>query len=60
MKKQNLYLSGDSGWFNGLPEIGERLGPFDVTFFEIGAYSNLKGQMEVYYTPEQAVKRIKL
>jgi len=55
-KKQNLYLSGDSGWFKGLYEIGERLGPFDVTFFEIGAYSNLKGQMEVHYSPEQAVK----
>ena len=55
-KRQNLYLSGDSGWFKGLYEIGERLGPFDLTFFEIGAYSNLKGQMEVHYTPEQAVK----
>ena len=55
-QKQNLYLSGDSGWFKGLYEIGERLGPFDVTFFEIGAYSNLKGQMEVHYSPEQAVK----
>jgi L-ascorbate metabolism protein UlaG (beta-lactamase superfamily) len=55
-KKQNLYLSGDSGWFKGLYEIGDRLGPFDVTFFEIGAYSNLKGQMEVHYSPEQAVK----
>ena len=55
-KKHNLYLSGDSGWFEGLFEIGEKLGPFDITFFEIGAYSNLKGQMEVHYTPEQAVK----
>ena len=55
-QKHNLYLSGDSGWFKGLYEIGERLGPFDLTFFEIGAYSNLKGQMEVHYTPEQAVK----
>ena len=55
-QKQNLYLSGDSGWFKGLYEIGERLGPFDVTFFEIGAYSNLKGQMEVHYSPEQAIK----
>jgi len=55
-KKQNIYLSGDSGWFKGLYDIGERLGPFNVTFFEIGAYSNLKGQMEVHYTPEQAVK----
>jgi L-ascorbate metabolism protein UlaG (beta-lactamase superfamily) len=52
---RNLYLSGDSGWFEGLYEIGERLGPFDVTFFEIGAYSDLKGQMEVHYSPEQAV-----
>ena len=55
-KKHNLYLSGDSGWFKGLYEIGDRLGPFDLTFFEIGAYSNLKGQREVHYTPEQAVK----
>ena len=55
-KEQNLYLSGDSGWFKGLLDIGARLGPFDVTFFEIGAYSNLKGQMEVHYTPEQAAK----
>jgi L-ascorbate metabolism protein UlaG (beta-lactamase superfamily) len=54
-KKQNLYLSGDSGWFDGLYDIGERLGPFDVTFFEIGAYSHLQGQMEIHYTPEQAV-----
>jgi len=54
--KQNLYLSGDSGWFDGLYEVGERLGPFDVTFFEIGAYSSLKGQMEVHYTPEQSVR----
>jgi len=55
-KQRNLYLSGDSGWHEGLYEIGERLGPFDLTFFEIGAYSNLKGQMEVHYTPEQAVE----
>ena len=43
-------------WFKGLFEIGERLGPFDLTFFEIGAYSDLKGQMEAHYTPEQAIK----
>ena len=55
-KKQNLYLSGDSGWFKGLYEIGERLGPFDITFFEIGAYGDIRGWKEVHYTPEQAVK----
>jgi len=55
-KKQNLYLSGDSGWFKGLYEISERLGPFDVTFFEIGAYGDIRGWKEVHYTPEQAVE----
>ena len=55
-KKQNLYLSGDSGWFKGLEEIGKRLGPFDVTFFEIGAYGEIRGWKEIHYTPEQAVK----
>jgi L-ascorbate metabolism protein UlaG (beta-lactamase superfamily) len=55
-QKHNLYLSGDSGWFKGLYEIGERLGPFDVAFFEIGAYGDIRGWKEVHYTPEQAVK----
>jgi L-ascorbate metabolism protein UlaG (beta-lactamase superfamily) len=55
-KKHNLYLSGDSGWHEQLHEIGDRLGPFDVTFFEIGAYSELRGQKEVHYNPEQAVE----
>lgn len=55
-KKLNLYLSGDSGWFKGLYEIGKRLGPFDMTFFEIGAYGEISGWKEVHYTPEQAVK----
>ena len=54
--QQNIYLSGDSGWFKGLYEIGERLGPFDVTFFEIGAYGDIRGWKEVHYIPEQAVK----
>ena len=54
--QQNIYLSGDSGWFKGLYEIGERLGPFDVTFFEIGAYGEIRGWKEVHYTPEQTVK----
>jgi len=54
--EQNIYLSGDSGWFEGLYEIGKRLGPFDMTFFEIGAYGEIRGWKEVHYTPEEAVK----
>ena len=55
-KKYNLYLSGDSGWHKGLYEIGERLGPFAVAFFEIGAYGEIRGWKEIHYTPELAVK----
>jgi len=55
-QKHNIYLSGDSGWHKELYEIGNRLGPFNVTFFDIGAYGEQKGWKEVHYTPEQAVK----
>jgi len=55
-EKTNLYLSGDSGWHKELNDIGDRLGPFDVTFFEIGAYGEPKGWKEVHYTPEEVVK----
>ena len=55
-RKHNLYLSGDSGWHQGLYKIGKQLGPFGVTFFDIGAYGEQKGWKEVHYTPEEAVK----
>jgi L-ascorbate metabolism protein UlaG (beta-lactamase superfamily) len=33
-----VYFSGDTGYFDGFSAIGERLGPFDVTLIETGAY----------------------
>lgn len=33
-----VFFSGDTGYFDGFKTIGERLGPFDVTFMETGAY----------------------
>ena len=33
-----IYYSGDSGYFSGFKEIGEKYGPFDMTFLECGAY----------------------
>jgi L-ascorbate metabolism protein UlaG (beta-lactamase superfamily) len=35
----NLFFSGDSGYFDGFRTIGRRLGPFDVTMIEAGAYN---------------------
>ncbi|GGA39617.1 MBL fold metallo-hydrolase [Dyella nitratireducens] len=33
-----VFFSGDTGYFDGFKAIGERLGPFDVTMVETGAY----------------------
>jgi L-ascorbate metabolism protein UlaG (beta-lactamase superfamily) len=33
-----VFFSGDTGYFDGFKAIGERLGPFNVTLIETGAY----------------------
>lgn len=35
----NTLYGGDSGYFPGFREIGEKLGPFDLVMLECGAYS---------------------
>lgn len=37
--KHKIYFSGDSGYFEGFKEIGDKYGPFDLTFLECGAYN---------------------
>jgi L-ascorbate metabolism protein UlaG (beta-lactamase superfamily) len=32
------YFSGDTGMFPGFAEIGDKLGPFDLTMLEVGAF----------------------
>ena len=36
--ENNVYFSGDSGYFKGFKEIGDRFGPFHLTTIETGAY----------------------
>lgn len=50
----NLFFSGDSGYFPGFKEIGERLGPFDLTMIETGAYD--KDWPSIHMTPEQSLQ----
>lgn len=50
----NLFFSGDSGYFGGFKEIGERFGPFDITMIETGAYNELWS--EIHMMPEQSVQ----
>ena len=49
-----VFFSGDSGYFDGFSEIGEKYGPFDMTFLECGAYDD-KWKM-VHMFPEQTVQ----
>ncbi len=50
----SAYYSGDTAMFPGIREIGDRLGPFDVTLIEIGAYN--AAWRDYHLGPEQAVK----
>ena len=51
--EHRVYYAGDTAMQNEFPEIGARLGPFDVTMIEIGAYDKL--WVDVHLGPEQAV-----
>ncbi|NUP05148.1 MAG: hypothetical protein HOW73_03705 [Polyangiaceae bacterium] len=52
--KHRVYFSGDTGLFPGLADIGEQLGPFDVTMIESGAYGS--AWPDWHLGPEQAVR----
>lgn len=53
-KQHRVYFSGDTGFFPGLADIGQRLGPFDLTLIESGAYG--QAWPDWHLGPEQAVK----
>ena len=51
--RHRAYFSGDTGLFPALRDIGARLGPFDVTMIEAGAYG--RHWPDWHLGPEQAV-----
>lgn len=52
--EHRVFFSGDTGLFPALTEIGERLGPFDLTMIEVGAYG--RAWPDWHLGPEQAVR----
>jgi L-ascorbate metabolism protein UlaG (beta-lactamase superfamily) len=50
----SVYYSGDTSMFPAMAEIGQRLGPFDVTLIDSGAYNQL--WRDNHLGPEQAVQ----
>jgi L-ascorbate metabolism protein UlaG (beta-lactamase superfamily) len=53
-----LYYTGDTGMFPGFKDIGDRLGPFDATLIEIGAYHQLWADYHI--GPEQAIEAVQV
>jgi L-ascorbate metabolism protein UlaG (beta-lactamase superfamily) len=51
--QHRAYYSGDTGLFPAMKEIGEKLGPFDVTLIEVGQYHSAWPDWHI--GPEQAV-----
>ena len=51
-----FYFGGDSGYFSGFKEAGDRLGPFDLAAIAIGAYVPASIMRFTHTTPEQAVQ----
>lgn len=55
--QHSVYISGDSGYFDGFQEIGEKYGPFDLAFLECGAYH--ESWRSMHMMPEDNLKAIK-
>ena len=53
-RSHSVFFSGDSGYFGGFKQIGEKYGPFDMTFIECGAYG--EGWPKVHMFPEETVQ----
>jgi L-ascorbate metabolism protein UlaG (beta-lactamase superfamily) len=51
---QRLFYSGDTGYFPGFRQIGERFGGFDLALMENGAYDSYWPAMHM--TPEETVQ----
>jgi N-acyl-phosphatidylethanolamine-hydrolysing phospholipase D len=54
--KRKLYHAGDTGYFDGFAEIGERLGPIDVAAVPIGAYLPSSIMRFVHMDPAEALQ----
>lgn len=53
-KNSSVFYSGDSGYSDHYKTIGDKLGPFDLTLLENGAYSEFWNA--IHQLPEQTVQ----
>ncbi len=55
-ERHGFYFGGDTGYFSGFEEIGEKLGPFDLAILPIGAYLPRWFMAPVHVDPAQALQ----
>ncbi len=53
---ERFYFAGDTGYFAGFGDIGERLGPFDLAAVPIGAYRPREMMKVFHMDPAEAVQ----
>ena len=51
-----LYHAGDTAWFDGFREIGQRCGPLDVAMLPIGAYAPRWFMRHQHMDPDDALR----
>ena len=56
---KKYYWVGDSGYYRGYKEIGEKFGPMDVFFVPIGAYEPRWFMKTYHMNPEEALQAAK-
>ena len=54
--ERRLYVTGDGGYQAAFAEVGRRLGAFDATLVETGAYN--QSWADIHMGPEQAVRAV--
>jgi L-ascorbate metabolism protein UlaG (beta-lactamase superfamily) len=52
--QESIFFSGDSGYFQGFQETGDKYGPFDLTMIETGAYD--ADWADIHMKPEESVQ----
>ena len=55
--QHSVFFSGDTGYFEGFRDIGQRYGPFELTFLECGGYHDSWRTMHMM--PEDALQAFK-
>lgn len=54
--RHRFYVSGDTGYAGHFREIGDKLGPFDLSFVKTGAYGPGASWADIHMSAEDAVR----